>query len=360
MDMKILMIDDDVAICEQIKELLNDETIKGNRITLEYAHEFEQGVSLLKDKKFDLIILDLYKGKPSVTNKDRPGEQMLEHIKRSCFIPIIFFSGLVQPIQDLESDVVRVVRKSGGIDELKKEIESVFDSKLPLIKREIDDYLNESMRSYFWDFVQPNWGSLKKIEDDVSLGYLLIRRLANSLSKEQIIKLLKDPKIKPDRSHPMEFYVYPPVTKEYETGDVLKKEEAFFVLLTPSCDFVLRKGKINANNTVLAKATLLTDTDEYKSFKKNGSKDNKNNLLNLIEDRKSDRYFFLPEIPAIPNCVLDFQNIVVTSTDSLSQYTKIAKLDDPYAQSMLANFIRYYNRVGHEDIDSDYIIQNLD
>ncbi len=360
MDMKILMIDDDVTICQQIKELLDNETIKENRITLEYAQEFDHGVNLLKEKKFDLIILDLYKGKPSVTNIDRPGEIMLEHIKSSCFIPIIFFSGLVQPIQHLKSDIVRIVRKGDGNDELKKEIESIFDSKLPLIKRQIDDYLNESMRSYFWDFVQPNWVSLKEIEDDVSLGYLLIRRLANSLSKEQIIKLLNDPKIKPDRSHPMEFYVFPPVTKEHETGDVLKKEEAFFVLLTPSCDFVPRKGKINANNTVLAKATLLTDTDEFKSFKRNGNRENKNNLLNLIEDRKSDRYFFLPEIFVIPNSILDFQNIVVTSTDSLSQYTKIAKLDDPYAQSMLANFIRYYNRVGHEDIDSDYIIQNLD
>lgn len=358
--MKILMIDDDVAICKQIKELLDDEIIKGNKITLEYAQEFDQGVSMLKEKTFDLIILDLYKGRPSEENIDRPGEKMLEHIKSSCFIPIIFFSGLVSPIQNLESDVVRIVNKSGGVDELKKEIESIIDSKLPLIKREIDDYLNESMRSYFWDFVHPNWEALKKIEDDVSLGYLLIRRLANSFSKEQIIKLLKDPKIKLEKSHPMEFYVYPPVTKEYETGDVLKKEEAFFVLLTPSCDFVPRKGKINANNTALAKATLLTDTDEYKSFKRNRNRENKNNLLNLIEDRKSDRYFFLPEIFVIPNSILDFQNIVVTSTDSLSQYKKIAKLDDPYAQSMLANFIRYYNRVGHEDIDSDYIIQNLD
>lgn len=360
MDIKILMIDDDVTICKQIKELLDDEIIKGNTIKLEYSNEFEQGVSMLKDKTYDLIILDLYKGKPSITNIDMPGEQILEYIKGSCFIPVIFFSGLVNPIQHLKSDVVRIVRKSDGTGELKKEIESVFDSKLPLIKRKIDDYLNESMRYYFWEFVHPNWESLKEIEDDVSLGYLLIRRLANSLSKEQIIKLLDDPKIKPEKSHPMEFYVYPPVTEEYETGDVLKKDYAFFVLLTPSCDFVLRDGKRKAQNTLLVPATLLKDTEEYKSFKRNENPDNTEKLKRLIEDRKSDRYFFLPEIPIIPNCILDFQNIFVVSTDSLTQYTKIAKLDDPYAQSMLANFIRYYNRVGHEDIDSDHIIQNLD
>ncbi|MFZ3077151.1 MAG: hypothetical protein WA139_01735 [Candidatus Aenigmatarchaeota archaeon] len=356
------MIDDDVTICKQIEELLDGEIINGNTIKLEYTHKFDQGLSMLKDKAYDLIILDLYKGIPSITNTDRPGEQILEHIKGSCFIPIIFFSGLVNPIQHLKSDVVRIVRKGDGNGALIEEIKSVFDSKLPLIKRKIDDYLNVSMRSYFWDFVHPNWASLKEIEDDVSLGYLLIRRFANSLSKEQIIKLLDDPKIKPEKSYPMEFYIYPPnKVTEYEMGDILKKDDSLFVLLTPSCDLVNRGEVRKAQYILLVKATLLKDTDEYKAFKENESCENKKNLIRLIESRKSDRnFFFLPKTFFIPNCTLDFQNIVVVPTDNLTQYSKIAKLDDPYAQSMLANFIRYYNRVGHEDIDSNYVMQNLE
>ena len=45
--------------------------------------------------------------------------------------------------------------------------------------------------------------------------------------------------------------------------------------------------------------------------------------------------------------------------DDLKSFKKIAKLDDPYAQSMISSFIRYYNRIGFPDIDSDYVIANL-
>ena len=43
----------------------------------------------------------------------------------------------------------------------------------------------------------------------------------------------------------------------------------------------------------------------------------------------------------------------------LSRFTRIARLDDPFAQSMVTNFIRYYNRIGFPDIDSNYVIENL-
>ena len=360
MEIKILMIDDDEAICKQIKELFDDQIINNNKIKLDYLHNFEEGINLLKEKDYDLIILDLYKGRPSEQNTDRPGEQILEHIKKSAFIPVIFFSGLVNPIQHLKSEVIRIVRKSDGNEVLKKEIESVFESKLPLIRKKFNNYVTETMRSYFWDFVHPNWSSLKEVNDEVSLGYLLIRRLANSLSKDQIGKLLGDPKIKVDKSYPMEFYIYPPMCSEYETGDILKKDDSFFVLLTPSCDLVNRNGRIKAQNTMLVKTTHLEDTEEYKTFKQNNNNENKKSLMKLIESRKSDRYFFLPKTTFITNSILDFQDIIVIPTSELNRYTKIAKVDSPFAESMLSNFIRYYNRVGFPDIDSDHIIDNFD
>jgi hypothetical protein len=45
--------------------------------------------------------------------------------------------------------------------------------------------------------------------------------------------------------------------------------------------------------------------------------------------------------------------------EELKNFSRVAKLDDPFAQSMVASFIRYYNRIGFPDIDADYIIKNL-
>jgi hypothetical protein len=355
------MIDDDINVCKQIKELFDGETINGNTLSLEYRHSFEDGIIFLKENACDLLILDLFKGKPSDENSDRPGEQILEHIKATQFIPIIFFSGLIKPIEHLKTEIIRVVRKGDGNDALKSEISSVLSSQLPLISKKIHSFVTEAMRSYFWDFIHENWNSFKDIKDEMSLGFLLMRRLANLLSKDEIAKLLNDPKIKTDKAHPMEFYIYPSASKEYETGDILKKDSLYYILLTPSCDMIDRgsSGR-KAQQVILVQFSLLENTPEFIAYKANRTPGNKNSLELLIKGRRGDRYFFLPGTPFIENSVLDFQNVINTSYSDLSTFEKIAKLDDPYGQSALSSFIRYYNRIGHDDIDCDYVMHNID
>jgi len=43
----------------------------------------------------------------------------------------------------------------------------------------------------------------------------------------------------------------------------------------------------------------------------------------------------------------------------LKDFIRLAKLDNPFAEGMIASFIRYYNRIGYPDIDSDYVIDRL-
>lgn len=359
MDVKILLVDDNAELCKQIKELLDGETIAGNTVKVDYRTDFDGACTALEEIDYDVAVLDLFRGKPDEANADRPGEEVLEQIKKSCFIPVIFFTGLVKPIEHLKSDIVRVVRKGDSLDALKTEIQSVFESNLPLIRRKLNTYIRESLRSYFWDFVHPNWKILEGIKDDVSLGYLIVRRLATSLSKEKIVNLLGDPKISADKVHPMEFYVYPPIITEYETGDILEESNNFYIMLTPSCDFMLRDGKRKAEYALLACCIPLKDTDEYKKYSENNNADNKNKLTRLIEDRRGDRFFFLPKAPFIDNSVIDFQKIRLVAFSDLNKLKKIARLDDPYAQAMSASFMRYYNRIGSPDIDSDLILNNL-
>jgi hypothetical protein len=57
--------------------------------------------------------------------------------------------------------------------------------------------------------------------------------------------------------------------------------------------------------------------------------------------------------------VIDFQNKIMVDYADLRNYTRVAKLDMPFAQSMISSFIRYYNRIGFPDIDVDYLMQKL-
>jgi hypothetical protein len=194
-----------------------------------------------------------------------------------------------------------------------------------------------------------------------SLGYLLLRKVADSLSKEKIREILKDDKIASDKTHPMEFYIYPYESKYYSAGQILVKRSKYYVILTPSCDLVFSddgKREVKAKKVLLAEATPLESHDIYNKYLKNKEKQ-KDSLAALIEARKGDRYFFLPRTPFIENLVIDFQNKLTVSYDALKQYNKLAKLDDPFAQAMLSSFTRYYNRIGFPDIDSQFVIENL-
>lgn len=60
------------------------------------------------------------------------------------------------------------------------------------------------------------------------------------------------------------------------------------------------------------------------------------------------------------NRVIDFQDKTTVDYSSLkADFERIAKLDSPFAQSMTSSFIRYYNRIGFPDIDTEYVINNL-
>ena len=169
----------------------------------------------------------------------------------------------------------------------------------------------------------------------------------------------------------MQFYIYPTTNQDFECGEIVRSKEndEFFVILTPSCDFIETSSrKRKAERILLVEASLLNATDECKKYIKDkkeekASKSNENELRKLINSSKSDRYFFLPKTPFIvEDRLIDFQNKEMVSYEDLSnpeKYERIAKLDSPFAESMVASFIRYYNRIGFPDIDTDYILNNL-
>jgi len=357
MELKILFIEDDETISQNLIEFYNDYTILDYKIKAQSTNSFEEGVTLLKNYDFDIVVLDLFKdGKDK---DEEAGRKVLTQIRKIVFVPVIFYTGHAYKVAELTSEVIGVVNKGDGIDGLNTELERIISSKIALIKALIYDHLKESLRQYFWETVDANKEIFIPGENDASLGYLLLRRFANSLSKENIKELLGDDKIKEDKTHPMEFYIYPTNSEEYQAGEIILKDGVYYSILTPNCDFVKEKGRERkVGKVLLAEAIPLKDSEYYKKYESNKDK-YKQTLAELIESRKGDRFFFLPKTPFIENLFLDFQKKQMVDYDELSSYERIAKLDDPYAQSMVASFIRYYNRIGFPDIDSEYVIQNL-
>lgn len=356
------MVDDDPIQCDQAKQLLNDEIIGNKKIIFESIQDFSRATELLLEKDFDIVILDL-RGN-GLSEEGLPlGESVLNEIKKKCFVPIIFYTGFPGQIQDQQSEIIRVVEKGLSVSALKTEIESVLASKLPFIKKTLNDYIKETLRSYLWDFVHEEWQSLSQITDGVSLNYLLARRLAHSLSKEKIMGLVGSGPTNEGIAHPMEFYIYPPISEQISTGNILKKDGQIFVILNPACDLVLREGIRKAKDIILAEGIPLEETQEYKGYKASKNDNTKKELLKLLGNNANenrDRFFLLPKTNFIENTIIDFLKLKVVKETELGSFEKIAELDSPFAESVLSRFVKCYNRIGIPDLKSEDLLDDID
>lgn len=397
-DLRILYIEDNAEERDGLKEVLSGQKVDGHTMIIDCEPSFDKAIE--KSQNYHIVILDLYRGDATNGGKE-VGSEIFNKVRASFFVPIVFYSGNIAGIKDLKSQVVGVASKGGEIDELKSEIERLTKHNLPFLKESIHDSIEDEFKKFFWDVVQKENDRFVPDADDYSLGYMLLRNFADSLSKENIKKIIGDDTINHEKVHPMEFYIYPiEKTKEFENGEIIRRKNNndIFVILTPSCDFVSGGGrKRKVEHVLLVKSVSLVQTDEYRKFsnikkkqqevsecackidelEKKGEdgiaelKEKRDklelNISNLkasfsqfLNSGKSDRFFFLPGTPFMSNRVIDFQDKITVDYSSLkTDFERIAKLDSPFAQSMTSSFIRYYNRIGFPDIDTDYVINHL-
>ncbi len=389
---RLLVVDDDDVICAQIKEFLEGENgDDGEAIEVEITSDFDKALETLGKQRFDLVILDLRVGSPSDDQpEEEVGAKILQDIKQRIFIPVIFHTGLSHLAEHLRSDLVDVITKE-DLDQLLDAIKKMFKTKLPYINKALTRHVEEVQRRYMWDFVEKHWSDFIKSDNEGELAYLLARRLALSLSVNNIRELKTElgslvGKVLTEENnqieslsyaHPVTYYICPVISKNHRTGDLYKYEDGnFYVLLTPSCDLV-EHGKTprKANEVLLTKCTLLTEQKEYvqwtslSSNSKKQQEDAEKQLKNLmtngkVSGRQDDRFYFLPGVQLlnIPDLVIDLQRLYSTSYSDFTEsgkWERIASLDRPYAEALSAQLTRYFGRIGTPDLNTDAIFERL-
>lgn len=373
MELKVLFVEDDKRLGENLIKTFNGTSIAGHTLHSTLITSFQDAISEISQLDYDIVVLDLFQDQ-EVKSEDA-GLLVLNAIRQNAFMPVIFYTGHAYKIAHLRSEIVGVINKSDGIDELFKEFDRIISSKLGLIKKAIYNHLRESLKSYFWETVDSQ-KNIFKAGSETSLGYLLLRRFANSLTKERIKEILGDEKIKVDKVHPMEFYIYPVagMNQAYQTGEILEKDGTYFAILTPDCDLVIRHdGSRKADKILLTTAKNFKGLPDYikytdlKSKRELTEKESKNlsnlegKVKNWMKNRggDQDRFFFLPGTPFLPSLILDFQFKIMLTDAEIQTFNRVARLDLPFAQSMAATFTRYYNRIGFPDIDDEYMLKNI-
>jgi hypothetical protein len=308
----------------------------------------------------------------------------LRAIKQRVFLPIVFFTGLPEYVREFTSDIVRIAGKADGYEALIAEIEHIVRSGFIELKNDVNGIVKEGLRSFFWDFVHPNAQIISDLNnDDVSLKYLLLRRLGRNLSSQSARRASINTAFNQENSHPMEFYIYPPMNGEFETGDLIKQKgtEDYSVIITPSCDLVDRGKNGRSVEKILIvhskdfrtipdflrfkelqalEAKLASEGEALPQLQQNQKNNKEADIKKWMKPKKNERYFFLPKTSFCPPLLIDFEHKSTISYEELEEnYDVIATLDEPISLAVLAGYSRYFSRVGYQDLDADYAFSQI-
>jgi hypothetical protein len=82
-------------------------------------------------------------------------------------------------------------------------------------------------------------------------------------------------------------------------------------------------------------------------------------LRNNRQGGQTERFYFLPGALALSDLVVDFQQLVTLSRTQITTLERLASLDSPFAEALLARFGRYFGRLGTPDLDLEVILNRL-
>ena len=388
---RILIVDDEKELAQLIADSIRATARNelGNEPSVKIESVFDAAIERLAAEKFDLVILDV-RDQPGATHGQEgqpsyPGTTVFERIRQHRFIPIIFYTAVPAEVQLHDNPpFVQVVSKiaEDHVGELRNAMKQAFQSDFPRIYRLLEDHSASVMREFMIEFVEKDWDTLA--DNRADMMHLLVRHLSISLghgAADMTAELGYGPGDESDdAAHPTRYYAALP-SSDYATGDILRglqsgstsgdegEAESWYAIVTPSCDFVFRKGKRYSEYVVLVECRQLSSFPEYQNLVTSVSLDSeqatsRERLRNLLDSRpykqQADRYHYLPEAWKVPDLIVDNQMVVSVPYDDLVEhYEKVASLDSPFAEELVHRFARYIGRLGTPDLDLNKIVKRI-
>lgn len=370
---QILHVDDEPEVLEQVRDYLQGEEVGDwGRPRVTSLQRFEDALAALETSRFDLMILDVRLGgheDQEVAPEEEEGVRTLAQIKVRRFLPIVFWTGLPSKVEHLSGPLIHVLEKTGGLDGLVASVRELFATGLPALNRALRHLVEDEQRRYMWDFAADHWQELREGGDHMALAYLLVRRLGRSLSGPGIQRVAAElgggpPGTPiPGTIHAAEMYIVPPLPNTSPGVADLFKEvtdagDTWWLVVTPSCDIEHDK----ADYVMLARCEPTADDSRLQAWLESDSAASKRKVRDLVNHKtggQDDRHLFLPAAPTIPNLVADFQRVRSVTRAELDAMERVASLASPFAESTVSRFVRYFGRVGTDDLDVDAIMEGL-
>jgi CheY-like chemotaxis protein len=400
---RVLVVDDDPEIAKQTAEIIESSPVSaaGEYADVEVTSSFEEALTWLEQRHYDLVILDI-RDQTKVSSSDVEGDGddpstsadvglvVSGQVRAARFVPILFYSAVAHLVSDVRPPFVAAVSKNDSIQALRDQVRIVFDSNLPAIHQALVSHVESVTREFMSGFVEKHWVELQAPPRKGDVAHLLSRRLAVSLADGGAVlgaRLNDDPGVEfgAEHVHPMRLYIVPPVG-DLTAGDILVRpgngvsaesrlesqerattghQDEWYAVLTPACDLVT--GRVKAEYVVVARCVAIHDHEEYRTWQSKleqnlNAEAAQKKLLKLMannRDGQLDRNYYLPGAWTVPDLVVDFQRVEHIPYTRIGEFRRVAGLDSPYVEALIAKHVRYLGRVGTPDLDYQVPIDRL-
>ncbi|MFB3146630.1 MAG: hypothetical protein ACE1ZO_05840 [Nitrospirales bacterium] len=163
--------------------------------------------------------------------------------------------------------------------------------------------------------------------------------------------------------HLHEFYHFPPMRERLHTGDLVRNEDAVYVIVTPQCDIV------NDYPTHFLLAKCLSDNEDWKSIEdavagNNFSVSNtqKDKIRKFATHARDQRTHFLPPCGKEGGpWIVDFKEIITVEGSRVDELlnNRFASIAAPFVPNLVHRFAAFIGRIGQPELDVEVLGEHI-
>lgn len=322
----------------------------------------DEGLKALEENEWSAAFIDLKLSTEDILSANE-GNNIVKQIYAKRRFPVYIITntpGDVSP-DFIQSDFLKIKTKDDiDYNEVFNDIIRIQETGILKIigkQGQIEKYLDK----IFWDNLST---SIDLWSKDISRNP---DQKEKSLLRYTILHMLEY--LDEENYHPSEFYITKPIKENIFTGDIVEYLGDRYIVLTPSCDIVLRDdGSRNTRRILFCKIKdLSSEVKNYSSLNSatGKSNDTRKRLNKYIQNNSTANFHFIPKHNDINAGLIDFQDkttVGVRAVDRKIQKgecKRIATVSMPFLKDIISRYSNYYARQGSPDFNSDEIFSSI-
>jgi DNA-binding NarL/FixJ family response regulator len=352
----ILIVEDNENQAEGLKRAI-ERSIDGVKVFIK-KRDFARALDGLQLPP-DVFIVDLYEDE--YTPDSTPtGPDLCQQIWKKRFRPIIVHSAF-----DADPHIghrlashpfYKYIKKGPSFDEVVAQVKAFLVHAADLLK--IEDEVHAVLQTVVQESAETIWGALK---EDKARKEALMRTARRRVGAMMDLR----PVLSDETVLPWEQYIVPPLESDLLMADVLFAEDgkasdalSYRVVLTPSCDLVLRKGKAKVKAILVGKCVDAKAFCAGAGLKPGKAEELKKQLFPILTQPQINGYCPLPAYPEMwPEMAIKLRDTEFLGFDAIStsekkaQFKRVASIDSPFREQIAWAHMQIASRPALPDRD---------